>query len=108
MHGRISKGLWLSRGLTLVIVALALGSLVLWQPRSWWAVALDILWRTHLMFLGTVMAHEAAHGHLGKGKSNHFWGRLALIPATVPYTNFRKTHPLHHAFTNVPDKDPDY
>jgi fatty acid desaturase len=26
----------------------------------------------------------------------------------VPYTNFRKTHHLHHAHTNVPGKDPDH
>jgi fatty acid desaturase len=26
----------------------------------------------------------------------------------VPFTNFRKTHQLHHAHTNIPDQDPDH
>ena len=26
----------------------------------------------------------------------------------VPYTNFRRTHLLHHRFTNLEDKDPDH
>jgi fatty acid desaturase len=26
----------------------------------------------------------------------------------VPFTNFRRTHQLHHAFTNLPDQDPDH
>jgi hypothetical protein len=35
------------------------------------------------------------------------WGRIALIPSLVPFTNFRRTHHLHHAHTNEPDSDPD-
>ena len=34
--------------------------------------------------------------------------RLALLPSMVPYTNFRRTHLLHHRFTNLGDKDPDH
>lgn len=34
-------------------------------------------------------------------------GQVALIPCLVPFTNFRKTHHLHHAHTNEPDRDPD-
>ena len=61
------------------------------------------------MFIGTVMAHEAVHGHLGSTRAANFrWGRLALLPTMVPFTNFRKTHHLHHAYTNVPDQDPDH
>ncbi len=61
------------------------------------------------MFLGTVMAHEATHGHMGmSGRANIWWGRFALLSSMVPFTNFRKTHLLHHAHTNDPDKDPDY
>jgi fatty acid desaturase len=26
----------------------------------------------------------------------------------VPFTNFRKTHQLHHAHTNIPELDPDH
>ena len=72
-------------------------------------LALDVLIRTYLIFLGTVMAHESVHGHLGRTRrANFFWGRIALLPSMVPFTNFRRTHQLHHAFTNVPDKDPDH
>ena len=99
---------WLSRSITALIVALALGSL-LWQPGHPVTIFLDIAFRAYLMFLGTVMAHEGVHGHLGRSKSaNAWWGRLALLPSLVPFTSFRKTHHLHHAHTNLPDKDPDY
>jgi len=56
-----------------------------------------------------VMAHESVHGHLGRTKAaNFWWGRIALLPSMVPFTNFRKTHQLHHAHTNLPDLDPDH
>jgi fatty acid desaturase len=69
----------------------------------------DMLLRTYLIFIGTVMAHESVHGHLATTRSgNCWWGRIALLPSMVPFTNFRRTHQLHHAFTNIPDKDPDH
>jgi beta-carotene hydroxylase len=98
----------LSRTLTVIIVGLALGT-YFWIPETPLEWAADILLRTYLMFLGTVMAHEASHGQLGKTRrSNFFWGRLALVPCTVPYVNFRKTHLMHHVHTNDPDMDPDF
>lgn len=98
----------LSRSIIGVIVAGSLGSL-LWTPGSPALYGLDILVRAYLVFLGTVMAHEGVHGHLGRTKrANFFWGRIALIPSLVPFTNFRKTHHLHHAHTNIPERDPDY
>jgi fatty acid desaturase len=98
----------LSRLLILLLTPAALASLLLvpGHPVVW---VLDVLVRTYVMFLGTVMAHEASHGHLGRGAAgNLWWGRLALLPVMVPYANFRKTHPLHHAFTNDPLRDPDH
>lgn len=69
----------------------------------------DILLRTYLVFVGTVMAHECVHGHLGRSRAaNFWWGRIALLPSMVPFTNFRRTHQLHHAYTNLPDQDPDH
>jgi fatty acid desaturase len=54
------------------------------------------------------MAHESVHGHLGNSRSaNTWWGRFALLPTTVPFVIFRKTHLHHHAATNVPERDPD-
>lgn len=98
----------LSRSIVCVVVGASLGSL-LWSPPNALLYGLDVLLRAYLVFLGTVMAHEAVHGHMGKSRrANFFWGRIALIPAVVPYTNFRRTHHLHHAHTNEPDRDPDY
>ena len=98
----------LSRLVICGVIAAALGPLLL-QITNPFLLTLDVLFRTYVMFLGTVMAHEGTHGHLGATKaSNFWWGRLALLPTMVPFTNFRKTHQLHHAHTNIPDKDPDH
>ena len=73
------------------------------------ARVVDILLRTYVIFIGAVMAHESVHGHLATNRSgNYWWGRIALLPSMVPFTNFRRTHQLHHAFTNIPEKDPDH
>lgn len=102
------RAYWISRALIVAVVVLALGTLFV-EPPSLPLYAADILFRTWLLFLGTVLAHEGTHGHLGRTKSaNNWWGRLALLPNTVPYINFRKTHHLHHVHTNEPGKDPDY
>jgi len=99
---------WLSR---LVIVGVLVGALgpLFWEPPNLALWTLDVLFRTWVTFLGTVMAHEGTHGHLGRTRAaNFWWGRLALVPTTVPFTNFYKTHNLHHAHTNDPDRDPDH
>src|SRR5262245_5532803 len=91
------------------LVVVASFALLLRQPNGLWDSLGDVLLRTYLIFLGAVMAHEGVHGHLGRTRrGNWWWGRLALLPGMVPYTNFRKTHNLHHAFTNLPGKDPDH
>jgi fatty acid desaturase len=98
----------LSRSIVCLVVAGSF-ALLLRQPNGLWDSLSDVLLRTYLIFLGAVMAHEGVHGHLGRTRAeNSWWGRLALLPSMVPYTNFRKTHNLHHAFTNIPDKDPDH
>ena len=101
------RAYFVSRSIICLVVAGSLGSL-LWTPENALQYSLDILVRTYLVFLGTVMAHEGVHGHLGSTRRANFgWGRIALIPSLVPFTNFRKTHHLHHAHTNEPDNDPD-
>jgi fatty acid desaturase len=99
---------YLSRSIICLVGFLAIGTLLI-PISNPFLIAIDILLRTYLMFLGAVMAHEAVHGHLGRTKAaNFWWGRVALIPSMVPYTNFRKTHQLHHAHTNIPGDDPDH
>ena len=99
---------YLSRTIVCLAVFFAIGTLFI--PLSTpLLMPLDIGLRTYLIFIGTVMAHESVHGHLGHTKrTNFWWGRIALLPSMVPFTNFRKTHQLHHAHTNLPDLDPDH
>jgi fatty acid desaturase len=98
----------LSRSIICLVVLLSEATLMITPKGILWYVV-DILFRTYLIFIGTVMAHEGVHGHLGRTRTtNLWWGRVALIPSLVPFTNFRKTHHLHHAHTNIPDMDPDH
>jgi beta-carotene hydroxylase len=98
----------ISRLVVCASVAVALGSF-LWQPSGWLLAILDVIVRAYAIFIGTVMAHEASHGHLGRSRAaNFWWGRLALLPSTVPFANFRRTHNLHHRHTNDPVLDPDH
>ena len=98
----------LSRTIICLTVLLSLGTLFI-PLTNLMLFPVDILLRTYLIFVGTVMAHESVHGHLGRTRSaNFWWGRIALLPSMVPFTNFRKTHQLHHAHTNIPGLDPDH
>jgi omega-6 fatty acid desaturase (delta-12 desaturase) len=104
----VRRGIFISRAVVCAATAWSLGTL-LWTPVGWLAWVLDILVRAYTIFIGAAMAHEASHGHLGKSRAaNFWWGRLALLPSTVPYANFRRTHNLHHTHTNDPAQDPDY
>ena len=99
---------YLSRAVIVFIVLVSIGTLFIPTTNVVVMIA-DILLRTYLVFVGTVMAHEGVHGHLGGSRAaNFWWGRLALLPSMVPFTNFRRTHQLHHAYTNLPGKDPDH
>lgn len=99
---------YLSRTVICVTGLLSIGTLFI-PTASVWQVVVDVLLRTYLVFVGTVMAHEGVHGHLGRTRAaNFWWGRIALLPSMVPFTNFRRTHQLHHAYTNLPDEDPDH
>src|SRR5688572_14512104 len=115
LPGKLGQMFWtrpriflLSRSIICAVVIISIGTLFL-RPGNLLQYIIDILLRTYLMFVGTVMAHEGVHGHLGSTRAaNASWGRFALLPTMVPYTNFRKTHHLHHAYTNIPDQDPDH
>ena len=99
---------YLSRAIICLTVLFSIGTLFIPVSNAL-VMVLDILLRTYLIFIGTVMAHESVHGHLGRTKAaNFWWGRIALLPSMVPFTNFRKTHQLHHAHTNLPELDPDH
>jgi fatty acid desaturase len=99
---------FISRAVICGVVIASMGSLFI-PVSGIGPYLLDVALRTYLVFVGTVMAHESVHGHLARTRSGNFWwGRIALLPSMVPFTNFRRTHQLHHTFTNIPDKDPDH
>ena len=99
---------FISRAIICVVVIGSMGGLFWTPPNGWWYAA-DLLLRTWLIFIGTVMAHEGSHGHLGRTRAaNLWWGRIALVPSMVPFANFRKTHLRHHRYTNEKSADPDY
>ena len=115
LPGKLGRMVWtrrriylLNRSIICAVVIISVGTLFL-RPGNLLHYVIDTLLRTYLMFVGTVMAHEGVHGHLGRTRDANFrWGRLALLPTMVPFTNFRKTHHLHHAYTNIPGQDPDH
>jgi len=106
-HFTRDESILASRVVICVTVFLSLGSYFL-QPVGLVLSVLDVLFRAYLHFVCGSMAHEGTHGHLGKTRfANLWWGRIALIPTTVPFATFRLSHLSHHSHTNVPGKDPD-
>src|SRR5437870_7199232 len=87
LSGKDSRTCWtrrkiyfLSRSIICSVVAISIGTLFL-RPSKFLEYIIDTLLRTYLMFIGTVMAHEGVHGHLGRSRTANFrWGRLALLP----------------------------
>jgi len=76
------------------------------------------------LFLGSVIAticacfaylpsHEAQHGNYSRGNPKRRWidsfvSHYTLITIMFPHDLMRCTHMKHHAYTNNPEKDPDY
>ena len=58
-------------------------------------------------------SHEAQHGNYSRGNPKRRWidslvGNFTLLTLIYPYEILRVTHMKHHAYTNHPEKDPDY
>ena len=58
-------------------------------------------------------SHESQHGNYSRGNPKMRWldalvGHITLITLISPYEILRVTHMKHHAYTNDPEKDPDY
>lgn len=76
----------------------------------WWAkVPLAVL---NGAIVGTlfIVGHDACHGVLMPRRwMNRLAGRLCLLPSLHPYTAWVHNHNrLHHAFTNIKEKDPGF
>ena len=57
--------------------------------------------------------HEAAHGNISGRQAKyrrleHLIGSLCAVPTGISYAAHKPSHMRHHAFTNDPDRDPDY
>lgn len=67
-----------------------------------------------LAFASFTVVHEAGHGNIFQLGSplkrlEPVLGWVASVPLLlVPYRMFQRIHDRHHAFTNDPDRDPDY
>lgn len=57
-----------------------------------------------------IVGHDACHGILTPTRwLNRLFGRLSLLPALHPYTAWVHNHNgLHHAFTNLKERDPGF
>ena len=68
----------------------------------------------YLAFVSFTVVHDAGHGSIIQhGSSLKFLERtlgwIASVPLLlVPFDFFQKIHDRHHAFTNDPERDPDY
>lgn len=73
----------------------------------WWAQIPLALFNGLLISIIFVVGHDAAHGALfPKRWMNRLAGRLGLLPALHPLSSWVHSHNrLHHAFTNIKEKD---
>ena len=91
-----------------VAVWLLLLAGVMFAP--WWAkIPLALL---NGAVIGTlfIVGHDAGHGSLfPKRWMNRLAGRISLLPALHPFSAWVHNHNgLHHAFTNIKEKDPGF
>lgn len=77
----------------------------------WWLVKIP-LGALNGIVVGVlfIVGHDACHGILLPNRwLNRLIGRLCLLPALHPYTAWIHNHnALHHAFTNIKEKDPGF
>ena len=101
------------------MVLIGLGQAVIWL--SLWPLVLNGIIDLWVGFLiaslcacfAYLPSHEAQHGNYSRGNPRLRWldgfvGHITLITLIYPYHLLRVTHMKHHAYTNDPEKDPDY
>ena len=97
-------------GIGQVTIFLSLWPLTLMGFIPLWA---GFLIATLCACLAYLPSHEAQHGNYSRGNPKRRWidslvGNFTLITLIYPYEILRVTHMKHHAYTNHPEKDPDY
>ena len=101
------------------MILIGLGQAVIWL--SLWPLVLNGIIDLWVGFLiasvcacfAYLPSHEAQHGNYSRGNPKRRWldgfvGHITLITLMYPYHLLRVTHMKHHAYTNDPEKDPDY
>jgi beta-carotene hydroxylase len=101
------------------MILIGLGQAAIWL--SLWPLVLNGLLDLWVgFFIASLCAcfaylpsHEAQHGNYSRGNPKLRWldglvGHITLITLKFPYHILRITHMKHHAYTNDPEKDPDY
>ena len=101
------------------MILIGLGQAIIWL--SLWPLVLNGFLDLWLGFLiaslcacfAYLPSHEAQHGNYSRGNPKLKWldgfvGNISLITLKFPYHILRITHMKHHAYTNDPEKDPDY
>tara|TARA_B100001250_G_scaffold393842_1_gene397031 strand:+ start:816 stop:1709 length:894 start_codon:yes stop_codon:yes gene_type:complete len=101
------------------MMLIGLGQAAIWL--SLWPLVLNGIIDLWVGFLIAILcacfaylpSHEAQHGNYSRGNPKLRWldgfvGHITLITLIYPYHLLRVTHMKHHAYTNDPEKDPDY
>ena len=101
------------------MILIGLGQAAIWL--SLWPLVLNGIIDLWVGFLIAILcacfaylpSHEAQHGNYSRGNPKLRWldgfvGHITLITLIYPYHLLRVTHMKHHAYTNDPEKDPDY
>jgi len=101
------------------MILIGLGQAAIWL--SLWPLVLSGIIDLWVGFLIAILcacfaylpSHEAQHGNYSRGNPRLRWldgfvGHITLITLIYPYHLLRVTHMKHHAYTNDPEKDPDY
>ena len=97
------------------MILIGLGQAAIWL--SLWPLVLngiiDLWVGFFIACFAYLPSHEAQHGNYSRGNPRLRWldgfvGHITLITLIYPYHLLRVTHMKHHAYTNDPEKDPDY
>lgn len=102
---------WGTLGLALLVILLWSGSSTLYLLGS---LPAPVAFISNMLaaYLGFTVMHEAAHGNIRSQQhlrgTETALGWICGLLLTVPFSVFRRLHLTHHAFTNDPEKDPDY
>ena len=101
------------------MIVVGLGQSIVWVI-TWGLVINNVIPLWVGFFISTIStacsylpSHAGQHGHLS-GKHKHLnWlntvvGQISLIPLAQSHHILKATHMKHHAYTNDPERDPDY